>query len=375
MKTHQLALLALVATALLATGCTTTNPSDPTNLRIRKSVTQLTAQEKSDFVSAVKALKTVPSPYDPALNYYDQFVKWHYLAFFCDPGTVGGDGMFPAHMNPGFLPWHRVYLDLFERALRDVSGKDVTIPYWDWTDPAAAAALFADDMVGGDGDPSQGYAVTSGPFQKDQWIVTISDDVDIDSVFFDHNTSPNVVPYLTRRIGKRLDSDVPLPTMAEVMGSLSIPTYDSSPWDSSVDSAVSFRNSLEGWRGTAGNECEPNGTMDVIGIPGERRSTQHNIVHVYVGGIWESSDGNVYAGSMCQATSPNDPVFWIHHANIDRIWSGWMQRHGKTYVSGGEMMSGLNDVLMPFDMRMDGLNTPAAVLDEAVMGYRYDELP
>jgi tyrosinase len=375
MKTLPYIAISLAIVALFSAACTSTNPSNPSNLRVRKSVTRMTTEEKADFVSAVKALKTVPSPYDPTLNYYDQFVKWHYLAFFCDAGTVGGDGMFPAHMNPGFLPWHRVYLDLFERALRDVSGKDVTIPYWDWTDPSAQQVLFSDELVGGDGDPSQGYAVTSGPFQKDAWVITISDDVDIDSVFFDHNTSPNVVPYLTRRIGKNLNNDALLPTSAEVLGSLSIPTYDSAPWDSSVDTTISFRNSLEGWRGSAGNECEPNGTMDVIGIPGERRSTQHNIVHVYVGGIWEAPDGNIYAGSMCQATSPNDPVFWIHHANIDRIWSGWMKRHGKNYASGGEMMSGLNEVLMPWHFRMDGLNTPAAVMDESVLGYQYDELP
>jgi hypothetical protein len=25
-------------------------------------------------------------------------------------------------------------------------------------------------------------------------------------------------------------------------------------------------------------------------------------------------------GNMVSMASPNDPVFWLHHANIDRLW-------------------------------------------------------
>jgi len=37
----------------------------------------------------------------------------------------------------------------------------------------------------------------------------------------------------------------------------------------------------------------------------------HNAVHRAVG------------GNMAQANSPSDPIFFLHHANIDRIWSEW----------------------------------------------------
>ena len=37
----------------------------------------------------------------------------------------------------------------------------------------------------------------------------------------------------------------------------------------------------------------------------------HNGPHLYVG------------EDMATAKSPNDPVFWLHHANIDRLWSIW----------------------------------------------------
>jgi tyrosinase len=40
----------------------------------------------------------------------------------------------------------------------------------------------------------------------------------------------------------------------------------------------------------------------------------HNSGHVWVGG----SMGSI-------ATAPCDPVFWMHHAEIDRIWWQWQQ--------------------------------------------------
>jgi tyrosinase len=38
----------------------------------------------------------------------------------------------------------------------------------------------------------------------------------------------------------------------------------------------------------------------------------HNNVHTYVGGTFVNL-----------ATAPADPLFWLHHANVDRIWSLW----------------------------------------------------
>ncbi|KAI9141901.1 hypothetical protein BKA69DRAFT_1038209 [Paraphysoderma sedebokerense] len=40
----------------------------------------------------------------------------------------------------------------------------------------------------------------------------------------------------------------------------------------------------------------------------------HGRVHVNVGGR---------SGDMSTMSSPNDPIFWLHHSNIDRIWSNW----------------------------------------------------
>lgn len=41
----------------------------------------------------------------------------------------------------------------------------------------------------------------------------------------------------------------------------------------------------------------------------------HNDVHVAVG------------GDMQTAASPKDPLFWLHHCNVDRLWSKWQKDH------------------------------------------------
>ena len=36
---------------------------------------------------------------------------------------------------------------------------------------------------------------------------------------------------------------------------------------------------------------------------------------------------NWVGGDMREVISPNDPIFWMHHAQIDRIWSKWQENH------------------------------------------------
>ena len=44
----------------------------------------------------------------------------------------------------------------------------------------------------------------------------------------------------------------------------------------------------------------------------------HGSVHVWIG-------GHMYE----PAFSAYDPIFWAHHAMIDRLWSMWQNRHGR----------------------------------------------
>lgn len=49
---------------------------------------------------------------------------------------------------------------------------------------------------------------------------------------------------------------------------------------------------------------------------GRLEQTPHNDVHVAIGGLMGDP-----------GTAAEDPIFWLHHANIDRIWWLWEQHH------------------------------------------------
>jgi tyrosinase len=53
-----------------------------------------------------------------------------------------------------------------------------------------------------------------------------------------------------------------------------------------------------------------------------RRESVHNTVHSWVGGIMNDI---MY--------SPSDPIFWLHHSNIDRIWSIWQKQNPNEHAN------------------------------------------
>jgi len=65
----------------------------------------------------------------------------------------------------------------------------------------------------------------------------------------------------------------------------------------------------------------------------------HNRIHVYVGtGIAPTEPdpiGGKKSGYMLQMYSPMDPVFWIHHANIDRLYEKWFIKKIDDKLSNG----------------------------------------
>ena len=320
--------------------------------RVREDVKDLTPQEKADFVDAVLELKQTPSPWNPSISYYDQFVLWHKQAFNC--------AIDAAHMHPAFLPWHREFLLMFEEALRQVSGKPITVPYWDWTDPNSTAAVFAPDFMGTMGDPSSGYAVTSGPFSQGAWRLNIIDPKAND--WYGRR-------YLIRRFGTKLGKT--LPTSTQVDTALARPVYDVKPFDATSNPRRSFRNYFEGWRGVKSMKCE-HGLMNVVDREGAPHE-MHNRVHLWVGGVWDfKRKHGPLQGTMALNTSPNDPVFWLHHSNIDRIWSQWESIHGEEYRPhhGQPFGQNLHDTMWPY--RDIGNNvTIADLLDIGQLGYSY----
>ncbi len=349
---RRVVLLVVLLAAVGALAAPAASPTAPVTLLVRKDVKDLTPQEKADFVNAILKLKATPSPYNPKFSYYDQFVWWHRQAFLC---TIGA-----AHMSSAFLPWHREFLLLFENALRQVSGNpNITIPYWDWTDPNSTAAVFAPDFMGGMGVASKNYAVMNGPFRKGKWRLNVVDPKANDPWGF-HYLVRNFSTFVRRN----------LPTTNQVARALGRSKYDVGPYDAMSNPSESFRNYLEGWRWVKRMTCE-DGLMGVVTRKGAPHA-MHNAVHLWVGGVWPKGSKKPYSGTMTLNTSLNDPVFWLHHANIDRIWSQWEALHGEQYqpVSGQRRGQNLNDTMWPY--RNVGIQmTIKDTLDISKLGYTY----
>jgi tyrosinase len=267
---------------------------------------------------------------DQRLSVWDLFVLWHWatMQLATRPAATMRNR---AHGGPIFLPWHRMYLVRLEEQLQRVSGDvDAGLPYWDWATaggdlpPAdqARSPLWTDQYLG-----SPRGRVTTGPLRNHRVRIEERDD-----------GLWSIPPRPIERDAGRQTAT--LPRTADVRAALANPAYDRAPWDVTVRS---LRNLAEGW---------PNGPQ------------LHNRVHVWVG------------GDMLPGTSPNDPVFFLNHANVDRIWESWMTRNGRTYLPTGAEPNAptghrLNDAMVAL---LGQALTPAQVLDPAAW-YAYDALP
>ena len=293
----------------------------------RRNVTALSSVEKMAFIKAVKSLK--------AAGGYDPYVMTHQQAMLMVTPT-GGDRN-AAHGGPAFTPWHREFLNRLEKDLRMIE-PTTAIPYWDWASDAASdpegGEVWSDELMGGDGDRHDSSIVKTGPFQEGEWIT-------IDGA------GASAGPL--ERMFKGMDGMTFLPTQADIEETLAVKFYDSSPWNAM--SSPSFRNYLEGWKG-------PN---------------LHNRVHWWVG------------GSMRFGTSPNDPVFFLHHCFVDKIWAEWQARRLENSTegedlaaqyepkSGGPVGHNVSDGMYPWNTLEDTV-TPADVLNHRQY-YLYDTDP
>ena len=319
---------------------------------VRKNILS-DAAARDKFIQGVKLLKQensgrtttslgITGPVQ-SVSTYDLFVVWHHTTMMTMTPPGNSAGRNAAHRGPIFLPWHRVMLLLLEQNLQRVLGdNNFGLPYWDWAtdgDLTAAkqktAAVWKANCMGGQGNPVQ-----VGPFafrQNDpnSWRVRITANVQ------GSLTSTN--RGLRRSFGTSGVST--LPTTQHVTSAIGLTPYDAPNWDTGSNG---FRNRIEGWSGEA---PEP---------------WLHNRVHVWVG------------GDMGPSTSPNDPVFYLNHCNVDRIWEGWMQKpgHGRSYVpsmNAGSALAGhrIDDTIAS---PLGTSATPRQVLNSSAI-YSYDTVP
>lgn len=190
-------------------------------------------------------------------------------------GTLGAmvdlhAGSYMQHGSLRLLPWHRIFLHLFEEALHRYH-PDVCIPYWDWTKPSEQH--FPD------------------------WLVGVLPTVHTPTRTINVIRSPGAESWLAGTV-----SGVPA-----AMGQTNYTDF----------------------------------TGPINGI--------HGGVHVWVGGTMSDP-----------STSPADPVFWLHHANLDRLWWLWYNS-----PAGGHQNPVIAGAISPWTY------TEADTRNTVSLGYQY----
>ncbi len=221
------------------------------------------------------------------------------------------------HATWYFLPWHRMYLFQFERIVRSFVNAargpaDWTLPYWDYSRGAPGHAL-----------PPAFRAATLP------------------------DGSAN--PLLVAQRRPSVNAGTPLPaSVVDTSAALAQSAF------TALGARTGFGGPQTGWA----HQGPAFGAVEAL---------PHGPVHVQVGG----------AGGLM--TNPDlaalDPIFWLHHANIDRLWDLWrLQRASHTNPTSAAWLDrrfSLRDA-SGAAVRMRARDV---VDDIAQLDYTYDSLP
>lgn len=204
------------------------------------------------------------------------------------------------HMTGVFFPWHRQYVQAFEDQLRDTCGYDGVQPYWDWTQDAPSfynATIFSDspcDGLGSWGDPDNDHQISTGAFKD----LTLAYPVP-------HNIRRNYTPqpFLT--------------------GAASPPPGVHVNPDLVISTTFTKKN-VDFILGSFGGDYVAFQTYtENVGGP-------HPGPHFLLGGDMTGSCPFGLEPPECvtgMKWAPNDPLFFLHHAMIDKVWFDWQHRN------------------------------------------------
>lgn len=287
------------------------------------------------------------------------------------------------HGNWWFLVWHRGYIGWFEQICRDLSGDPAfVLPYWDWSEntdpskpfaPALPAAMYDDVLT-----PTHPAFLPTYPdfFGKFKDVVRKLDWWDTsqlngrygqllargmrfpDDLWFDIADDPRGLFFFNLATARGLPKDHPeldanttkTVTLAMLLDALSPRDF------------ITF----------ASPKTYSHGGLTGFGV---LEGQPHNNVHNCVGGAYNNTGGFMQAN-----LSPVDPLFFLHHANIDRIWDVWtrkqLARKYPVLPEGGDLGKWSAE---PFLFFVDAKGAPVSKVtagDYATIGdFDYDYAP
>jgi tyrosinase len=350
----------------------------PTTRRVRRSWSSLSDSEKKKVVDAFIALKHITTtsgdPGSARANYtsfcdelglqsyernlYDFYVEAHVNAYLSMMTPQEGMSQM-AHMAPQFLAWHRYLLLRLEADLGEAIGDpNFALPYWDWTDcyadgdPKTCAPLFAQSYLGTAGGCDDASSSVEGYLTDQGFHTNIYTE---GQEIFSTSSVRCGQRAIQRKVGC-LDNVNGPPDSAAINGIFDRVVYDDAPYDSChTEEDISFRQYLEGF---SNDDTDPICVAAGCGM--------HGRGHVFIGGDMQAS-----------TASPNDPVFFLHHAEVDRMWAAWQENNlqsGDAARTVDHGNPGFPDSYRGPLFNFSEVNA-SDMFDYKALGYEYDSLP
>ncbi|PLW28769.1 hypothetical protein PCASD_20801 [Puccinia coronata f. sp. avenae] len=247
---------------------------------VRREWRALSYDEQADYIRSVKCLARLPSKLlGPSYRRWDDFEYVH-----CEMrGRV--------HARALFLPWHRWFLVLYERALQDECNLKGTLPYWNWTldyQNITQSPIWSSDPIIGFGSNGSFFGPGSDPDDLDAGVVT-------DGAF------ARFPIYYPDRLMLQRNFQLKAPWAVDGY-------YLGNQWynPNNMDIVMSQPNYSAFIMHLEGNYQQPDGT--VLPAP-------HSIIHTLLGGV-----------RICHTISNSSETFYCHHVRIDQLWFLWQMQ-------------------------------------------------
>ena len=335
-------------------------PTGPKFRRFEISDPAMPAKTLDSYAKGITEMLKKP-PTDPLNWYRNAFIH----VFDCP------------HQNWWFLPWHRGYIGWLEAKIRELSGDpDFALPYWDWTKTTRVPA----GMFNGALDPNNSLFVASFNAFKAQYTAPVN------ALYASFSAAQrNVLNARGVGTAAALFAGMPQPQgmFFDQPNARGLTTSDPD-LDSATKTAVSIATIRSALRATTfAGRATGSGSAGFASAmaqshndntrEGILESQPHDNVHGAMGG----AGGMAF---MVSFMSPIDPIFFLHHANLDRLWDVWTRRqearNKPTLPTGANLTKWSNEQFLFFINEKGQAATKTKASDYATMAsFDYDYSP